>query len=132
MRNLIAAALFISTAGCTPVPVTSGPQVQAGQARRDSFQDFDQDPIPVTAPPPVYPEFAKDAAIEGRVELHVLVGEDGTVQDIEVIQGVTGLTESAVDTVRKWIFKPALKGGYPVAAWITEPIDFHIEGLEAR
>lgn len=88
-------------------------------------KDYDQGPEPVTAPPPVYPEFARDAGITGKVVLHLLVGENGRVQRVVIIQGKTGLNEAAVNAAGKWIFKPALKNGLAVSAWYELPMEFH-------
>jgi TonB family protein len=38
--------------------------------------------------------------------------------------GRAGLTESAVQAVKKWTFTPALEAGVPVRTWITVPIPF--------
>ena len=74
---------------------------------------------------PVYPPFALRARIHGVVILRVLVGENGTPLDIEVVQGGGGgLTEAAVAAVRRWKFEPARKNGTPVRAWTTVPIPF--------
>lgn len=89
------------------------------------FVYYEDEPVPVTAPPPVYPEFARDANITGKVTLHVLVGKDGRVKNVKVIKPVTGLTEAAVDAVKKWVFKPALSNNKPIAVWVEVPMDFH-------
>jgi len=85
----------------------------------------DDQPVPITAPPPPYPEFAREAQITGKVMLHVLVGKDGRVKNVKVIKGVTGLNDVAVDAVKKWVFKPALANNKPVAVWVEVPMDFH-------
>ena len=74
---------------------------------------------------PTYPEFAREAQIQGKVTLHVLVGKDGRVKNVKVIKGVTGLNEAAVDAIKKWVFKPALSNNKPVAVWVEVPMDFH-------
>jgi len=86
---------------------------------------YDHAPEPVTAPPPTYPVFAREAQIQGKVLLHVLVGSDGRVANIKVFRGVTGLNDVTIDAVGRWVFKPALKDGEPVCAWIEIPVDFH-------
>ncbi|HXF58567.1 MAG TPA: energy transducer TonB, partial [Candidatus Saccharimonadales bacterium] len=90
------------------------------------FVDYDRapEPIPYQQVEPVYPEFAKQAGIDGKVTLHVLVGKDGSVQDLEVIRGVPGLTEAAIFAVRQWGFRPAEAHGEPIAVWVEVPIDF--------
>jgi protein TonB len=89
------------------------------------FVYFEDPPTPVTQVKPTYPEFARDAQIQGRVLLHVLVGKDGRVKNVKVIRGVVGLNENAVEAVRKWVFKPALSNNKPVAVWVEIPVDFH-------
>ena len=86
---------------------------------------YEDPPTPVTAPAPVYPEFAREAQIQGKVTLHVLVGKDGRVKNVKVIRGVTGLNDAASEAVRKWVFKPALSNNKPVAVWVEVPVDFH-------
>lgn len=90
----------------------------------DADQDIDRDPVPITMPDPVYPEFAREAQIRGTVVLHALVNEHGTVQRVLVLRGPTGLTASAVDAVYKWTFQPAARKGEPVTAWVTVSVDF--------
>jgi protein TonB len=85
------------------------------------------DPVPVTTVQPNYPEFAREAQIQGRVKLIVCVDETGRVGSVKVAEGVTGLTEAAIHAVKQWIFKPAQDGyGNPVSALIMIPVDFHI------
>jgi len=61
----------------------------------------------------------------GMVLLRVLVSERGTAQEVEVLRRAPGgLTESAVDAVRRWTFSPATKAGVPVKTWMTVPIPF--------
>ena len=89
------------------------------------FVYYEDEPVPVTTVQPVYPEFAREAQIQGKVVLHVLVGKDGRVKNVKVSKGVTGLNESAMDAVKKWVFKPALSNNKPVAVWVEVPVDFH-------
>jgi len=90
------------------------------------FVYYEDEPVPVTAPTPAYPEFARDAGITGKVTLHVLVGKDGRVKNVKVIKGVTGLNEAAIEAMKKWVFKPALSNNKPVAVWVEVPMDFKL------
>ena len=90
------------------------------------FVYYEDEPVPVTAPTPAYPEFARDAGITGKVVLHVLVGKDGRVKNVKVKQSVTGLDQAAKDAVQKWVFKPALSNNKPVAVWVEVPMDFRL------
>lgn len=89
------------------------------------FVYYEDEPVPVTTVQPDYPEFAREAQIQGQVILHVLVGKDGRVKNVKVIRGVTGLNESAVTAIKRWVFKPALSNNKPVAVWVEVPINFH-------
>jgi protein TonB len=89
------------------------------------FVYYEDEPTPVTRVDPTYPEFAREAQIQGKVTLHVLVGKDGRVKSVKVIKGVTGLNEAAVEAIKKWVFKPALSNNKPVAVWVEVPMDFH-------
>jgi protein TonB len=112
--------------------------VGLGQAGKDSlviasndlpgegeFVYYEDEPVPVTQVTPKYPEFARDAQIQGRVVLHVLVGKDGRVKNVKVIRSVKGLDEAAVAAIKQWVFKPALSNNKPVAVWVEVPMDFH-------
>jgi periplasmic protein TonB len=89
------------------------------------FVYYEDEPTPVTRVEPAYPEFAREAQIQGKVTLHVLVGKDGRVKNVKVVKGVTGLNEAAVEAIKKWVFKPALSNNKPVAVWVEVPMDFH-------
>jgi periplasmic protein TonB len=75
---------------------------------------------------PVYPPFALDAGLEGRVLLHVLVGTDGSVREIRVVEGSQIFTESAASAVGRWRFRPARVGVRPVPIWVAIPVRFRL------
>lgn len=77
---------------------------------------------------PVYPVDAKKAKHEGIVQLAVIVGPDGKVENIRVAKAVDpSLDESAVDAVRQWIFEPAVKDGKPVKVEVKIDINFSLK-----
>jgi TonB family protein len=57
---------------------------------------------------PEYPEEARQKGIQGPVVMKVLVGRDGSVQDVKVISGDPELVPTAVAALRQWRFKPPL------------------------
>jgi len=62
-----------------------------------------------------YPLQAKQAAIEGVVELRVEIWQDGTVRSVKVVRGLGyGLDEAAVEAMKRYRFKPATQDGKPV------------------
>jgi len=75
---------------------------------------------------PAYPDLAREAGIEGTVLVRVLVGADGTTQQVQLLQSVLGLDETAVEAAKTAVFKPALQQGRPVAVWVVIPIEFDL------
>jgi TonB family protein len=63
---------------------------------------------------PAYPPDAKEARIQGIVNLAVIIGKDGTVQNVEVLSGHPLLIQAATDAVKQWVYKPTLLNGNPV------------------
>jgi protein TonB len=65
---------------------------------------------------PEYPPQARQAGIQGKVVLQVVIGKDGTVQNLHVLSGHPMLIQAAMDAVRKWRYKPYYLNGEPVEA----------------
>ncbi len=97
----------------------------------NKFQIYEDPPIPIRQIPPIYPDFAKTAGIEGSVTVEVEVFADGTVGAIEVkkslMGGPGGLDEAAIKAVRQWEFAPAKSGGKPVAVWVIFDVNFSLD-----
>lgn len=72
--------------------------------------------------PPPYPRMALRMGDQGEVRLDVRVGIDGRVLDVRLRQssGSALLDHTAIDTVRRWRFKPATVDGRPVAEWYRD------------
>jgi TonB family protein len=86
-------------------------------------------PVAEKAPPPVYPPIALRQRVEGVVELNVFVDEKGTVVETQVVQGAggrAGLTEAAIDSVKKRRYRPATKDGVPVKVWLPVRVLFQL------
>ena len=64
---------------------------------------------------PGYTVEAQKAKVAGTVMLAILVGTDGKVSDIHVLEKLEpGLDARAITAVSKWRFKPAMRGETPV------------------
>lgn len=82
-------------------------------------------PIPIYKPAPTYSEEAREAKVQGTVEMWIVINASGTVTDCGVVKSVGhGLDENAVETIKKWKFKPAMKNGSPVPVRIMVEIAF--------
>ena len=80
-------------------------------------------------PQPAYPSAARARGEEGEVLLKVEVLANGNVgqAEIEKTSGYALLDETALRTVKRWSFKPAIKGRENVACWVNIPIKFALK-----
>ncbi|MFO0233172.1 MAG: energy transducer TonB [Burkholderiales bacterium] len=71
---------------------------------------------------PPYPAAARRLGEQGEVRLDVHVGADGAVLDVQlrVSSGSPTLDRAAIDTVRRWRFRPATVDGQPVPEWYRD------------
>ena len=84
-------------------------------------------PVPVYTADPPYTGAARGQKIQGTVMLQIIVDSSGLPQNVEVIKPLGyGLDQNAVETVRQYRFKPALKDGKPVAVYMTVAINFRL------
>jgi TonB family protein len=74
--------------------------------------------------PPVYPEAAKKAGIEGTVILSVSLDEKGAVIRARVIKSVPELDQAALDAVRQWKYEPMKVDGKARPVVFTVPVEF--------
>src|SRR6266481_702131 len=77
---------------------------------------------------PVYPEDAKSQGIQGTVKLHVVVGGDGSVQNVELKSGPALLAKAASSAIREWRYAKTLLGGQPVETEQDVIIKFRMAG----
>lgn len=80
------------------------------------------------SPMPEYPPIARQEAMEGQVIVKVLVGSDGKVDEVEVLQssGYKELDEAASSTAKEWEFTKPTKDGEPVRVWVSIPFNFSL------
>ena len=76
---------------------------------------------------PASNQFAQDYGVAGMCSYHVVVGADGKPGEIAVARPIGfGLDESAVDSIRKATFEPAIKDGKPVPVMLDLIVEFRI------
>jgi TonB family protein len=76
-------------------------------------------PEPMFKPEIEYTAAARAEGIEGRLVLKLVIAADGSVAEVEVVSAVDpALDASAIATVKRWRFKPALRCGRPVAGGV--------------
>lgn len=115
--GLIAAACWFATAAIPLTAAQSEPKVirVGGNVQQANL---------ISQPKPVYPPEAKQAHIQGKVELSVQIGTDGRVNNVSVNSGPQELVQSAVDAVSQWVYKPTLLNGEPVVVQTTVDVNY--------
>lgn len=64
---------------------------------------------------PAYPSAAKQESVEGTVRLAAIIGEDGHIRELRVIEAPDAiLARSALIAVHDWQYQPYLLNGHPV------------------
>jgi protein TonB len=92
----------------------------------DVVFDYDQAPRLIKQTKPQYPQEAFVKRIEGTVLLEIVIDASGRVVSTRILKSVPLLDAAAVETVRQWIFAPAIKRGRPVATTAHAPVNFRI------
>jgi protein TonB len=77
---------------------------------------------------PNYPPLAKQARIQGSVQLQATIGKDGSILNLHVVSGHPMLTQAALDAVRQWKYKPYLLNGEAVEVETTVQVNFTLSG----
>ncbi len=82
-------------------------------------------PRRLTAPLPAYPDAAWAQGVTGDVLVRAVIDENGDVAEVEVVKGLPyGMTEAAVEAIRRWKFVPATRRGQPVAVYRNLSVRF--------
>jgi len=77
------------------------------------------------APDPKFPDLPADAERHGTVVMLVGVNGKGRVEVVRVLRSdERAFEKTAVETVKKWKFKPAEKNGSPVPVQVTVEMKF--------
>jgi protein TonB len=99
-----------------PVPT---PEAVASQAATSA-------PVPLESPAPSYPPEAFRNGESGTVLLRVHVDPQGSPYAVDLVQSSRSraLDRAASQAVRRWRFRPAMRGGQPVAGEVQVPITF--------
>jgi TonB family protein len=78
---------------------------------------------------PVYPIEDKAAHISGIVVLHALIGHDGSIRDLRVLQAPSAsLAAASLTAVSQWKYRPYLLNGNPVEVDTTINVIFTLGG----
>jgi protein TonB len=102
------------------------PPVEAGQLF--DLDQVDVRPLARSRDLPRYPRRARRLGKQGRVTMRILIDHRGTVEQVELIEGIPGtdLTDAAIEAARGWRFSPAREAGQPVRVWRDVVLNFSL------
>ncbi len=87
---------------------------------------FDSPPELTRKVEPIYPDLLRTNRVQGYVELEFTIEQDGTTGGIDVLSSSRYEFElPAIEAVRKWRFKPAIREGVAVAARVRQRLEFN-------
>ena len=135
---LVLAILLVAVGTVLPLPMLTGCADETRVARDASAPklaqteeglaaEVDSIPVLLDIPSPTYPPEARRKGIEGTVMVRALVGSDGSVQELFVVEGVPELDAAALDAVHKATFRPSVKDGKNSPVWVQIPVRFALK-----
>ncbi len=91
--------------------------------------DLDSPLVVLVRIPPVYPMSAKNRGKEGWVKVRFIVNEDGSVEDVSVVESEPKsiFDDAVVRSVSGWRFKAGTVGGVPVKTRAETVVRFKLD-----
>ena len=77
---------------------------------------------------PQYPQQARVNGISGTVHLHAIIGKDGRIRSLTVMDGHPTLAYASQEAVRQWRYAPYMRDGQPVEVETTITVKFGLGG----
>lgn len=110
--------------GGTDPPVAGTPPSQPPAVVADVVTP----PIQLRTVRAVYPKIARAATLQGDVIVQAVVGTDGKVRDVQVLQAVHPvLDEAARKAVLQYVYTPQLRNGIPESAVTRITVSFRLD-----
>jgi protein TonB len=81
----------------------------------------------VNQPKPVYPPLARQARIQGTVRFNAIIGKDGRIANLTLVNGHPLLVPAATSAVKQWVYKPTLLNGEPVEVVTVIDVNFTLQ-----
>jgi protein TonB len=77
---------------------------------------------------PVYPPLARQARIQGSVELRAIISKTGAIENLAVVSGHPMLVKAALEAVRQWRYRPYLLNHEPIEVETDITVNFLLSG----
>jgi TonB family protein len=99
---------------------------------RDPIRVGSTGPVPMPAKTfdvaPEYPASARTARVEGTIEIDILVGTNGTVEETRIIKSIPQLNAAAMAAVKQWRYAPTVINGVAVPVRMIVKVAFVLNG----
>jgi len=108
-----------------PVVGGDGPYL-GGWAPSEALEEGDA--VPIVRIQPQWPQRALVDGTEGSVRVEILIGADGSVKDVQVLESTPGalFVRNTIRTVFRWKFKPRIVDGIAIERRAAATIDFKL------
>jgi periplasmic protein TonB len=77
---------------------------------------------------PSYPTLARQARIQGSVQLRAIISKNGTIENLSILSGHAMLVASAIEAVKQWRYRPYLLNGEPIEVETEITVNFVLSG----
>ncbi|HAB15255.1 MAG TPA: energy transducer TonB [Verrucomicrobiota bacterium] len=104
-----------------------GSSADQAEAMAETFSaaELEERPQAVSKTDPTYPSEMRKARVEGTVTLALVVDEAGRVEEARVEKSShPDFEKPALDAIRKWRFRPGVKDGHSVRAYVLQTFRF--------
>lgn len=119
------AAARVETAVAATVVAPKKPKTLVAKALEQQCDEAIIKPVPDVVVRPDYTQAARDARVEGRVRVELIVDESGNVTSARVLNGLGyGLDEAALEAVKKMRFRPGTRCSKPVSTPFVMAVRF--------
>lgn len=116
----------VGDAGEIAVEGGTGDILNEAEPGMDDFVAVEQEPQKVKWVNPDYPKLAKDAGIEGKVLVKVLIDKEGKVKKAVIVKGNEIFHDSVMKAALQCTFTPAIQNQKPVQVWMMIPFNFQL------
>jgi protein TonB len=77
---------------------------------------------------PFYPPIARQARVQGAVELRAIISKTGAIENLVVVSGHPMLSAAAIEAVKQWRYRPYLLNNEPIEVETEITVNFVLSG----
>jgi protein TonB len=115
LGGVIGGVLNTAAKPVAPPPGKSAPVRVGGRVRP---------PRAIIQTHPEYPTLAKQAHVQGQVQIDAVLDEQGNVIEMKIVSGPPLLYQAALDALKKWKYEPTYLNDQPIAVQMLVTITF--------